>query len=208
MFVFMKKIIPFLAYKDLVRDKKIVILVIFLLAFSYINLTFFPAFLNGLTNTFQDEVVNTATSHIIITPRLESKEQYLNFESSTRKKLDFVPGVVASSSHISLSGTVFFEDSQIGARITGLEPSEDSEVTAISQKILKGEFLEDTDTNEVILGQIVAGRKIEDRIGERGGFGASVEGLGGVDIGEKVKIRFSNGVEKEYKVKGIVGSQG
>ena len=74
------RIIPFLAYKDLVRDKKIVILVIFLLAFSYINLTFFPAFLNGLTNTFQDEVVDTATSHIIIQPRIESKEQYLNFE--------------------------------------------------------------------------------------------------------------------------------
>jgi putative ABC transport system permease protein len=29
-----------------------------------------------------------------------------------------------------------------------------------------------------------------------------------VGIGQKVKIRFSNGIEKEYKVKGIVGSQG
>jgi len=202
------KIIPFLAYKDLVRDKKIVILVIFLLAFSYINLTFFPAFLNGLSNTFQDEVVDTATSHIIIQPRIESKEQYLNFESSIRKKIDLVPGVVASSSHISLSGAVFFKDQQMGALVTALEPSVDNEVTTISQKILKGEFLEDDDVDSVILGQIIAGRKIEDKIGQQGGFGASVEGLGGVNVGEKVKIRFSNGVEKEYKVKGIVGTQG
>ena len=202
------KIIPFLAYKDLVRDKKIVILVIFLLAFSYINLTFFPAFLNGLSNTFQDEVVDTATSHIIIQPRIESKEQYLNFESSIRKKVDLVPGVVASSSHISLSGAVFFKDQQMGALVTALEPSVDNEVTTISQKILRGEFLEDDDVDSVILGQIIAGRKIEDKIGQQGGFGASVEGLGGVNVGEKVKIRFSNGVEKEYKVKGIVGTQG
>jgi len=202
------KIIPFLAYKDLVRDKKIVILVIFLLAFSYINLTFFPAFLNGLSNTFQDEVVDTATSHIIIQPRIESKEQYLNFESSIRKKVDLVPGVAASSSHISLSGAVFFKDQQMGALVTALEPSVDNEVTTISQKILKGEFLEDDDVDSVILGQIIAGRKIEDKIGQQGGFGASVEGLGGVNVGEKVKIRFSNGVEKEYKVKGIVGTQG
>src|SRR3989344_368839 len=202
------KIIPFLAYKDLVRDKKIVILVIFLLAFSYINLTFFPAFLNGLSNTFQDEIVDTATSHIIIQPRIESKEQYLNFESSIRKKVDLVPGVVASSSHISLSGAVFFKDQQMGALVTALEPSVDNEVTTISQKILKGEFLEDDDVDSVILGQIIAGRKIEDKIGQQGGFGASVEGLGGVNVGEKVKIRFSNGVEKEYKVKGIVGTQG
>ena len=202
------KIIPFLAYKDLVRDKKIVILVIFLLAFSYINLTFFPAFLNGLSNTFQDEIVDTATSHIIIQPRIESKEQYLNFESSIRKKIDLVPGVVASSSHISLSGAVFFKDQQMGALVTALEPSVDNEVTTISQKILKGEFLEDDDIDSVILGQTIAGRKIEDKIGQQGGFGASIEGLGGVNVGEKVKIRFSNGVEKEYKVKGIVGTQG
>ena len=68
------KLIAFLALKDLARDRKIAALVIMLLAFSYINLTFFPAFLNGLSDTFQSEIVDTATSHIIIQPSSDSNQ--------------------------------------------------------------------------------------------------------------------------------------
>ena len=57
--------VSFLAVKDLKRDKKIALLVIFLLAFSYINITFFAAFLNGLGNTFQEEVISTASGEAI-----------------------------------------------------------------------------------------------------------------------------------------------
>lgn len=197
----------FLAYKDMIRDRKIVFLVVSLLAFSYVNLTFFPAFLNGLSNTFQNEIIDTGTSHIIIQPSIESSQPYLNFESSIRKKIDLIPGVVGSSSHIALSGTIFFEGKQFGARIEALTPSEDKDVTTIHQKVLKGDFLSDDD-DEIILGEMIAGRKIEDVIGQERGFGRVTEGLGGVDIGERVRIRFSNGLEKEYKVKGIVGSEG
>lgn len=202
------KIIAFLARKDLARDRKIVLLVIFLLAFSYINLTFFPAFLNGLSDTFQSEIINTGTSHIIIQPSHESNSPYLGFESSTRKKIDLIPGVAGSSAQISTSGTLFFEGREMGARIIALTPSEDSSVTIISEKVLKGDFLSDTDNNAVLLGELIAGRRIEDTIGRGTTFGRSFEGLGGVEAGQKVRIRFPNGVEKEYKVKGIVGSQG
>jgi putative ABC transport system permease protein len=202
------RVVPFLAYKDLVKDKKIVILVIFLLSFSYVNLTFFPAFLNGLSDTFQAEIVDTATSHIIIQPRIDSSSPYINFESNVRNKINLIPGVVGSSSHIGISGTVFFEDESMGASITALTPTEDGIVTTISQKIEKGEFLSDTDTDQIILGRLIAGEQIEDKIGGGSGFGEVMEGLGGVRIGQKVKVRYSNGVEREYRVKGIVGSDG
>lgn len=198
----------FLAIKDMARDRKIAALVVMLLAFSYINLTFFPAFLNGLSNTFQEEIVDTGTSHIIIQPSRESDQLYLNFESSTRKKIDLVPGVVKSSSHISLSGTLFFEGKEMGVRIEAVTPSVDMEVTTVHEKILKGEYVGDDDNSEIVLGELLAGRKIEDIIGREVGFGAADEGLGGADVGEKVRIRFSNGVEKEYRIKGIAGSQG
>ncbi len=202
------KAIAFLALKDLARDRKIAALVIMLLAFSYINLTFFPAFLNGLSDTFQSEIVDTATSHIIIQPSADSNQLYLNFESSTRKKIDLIPGVVKSSSHIALSGTVFYKGKELGIRIEGITPSEDMDVTAIHEKVLKGSYLNDEDDDEIIMGELIAGRKIEDLIGQQGGFGATEEGLGGIDTGEKVRIRFSNGVEREYRIKGIAGSQG
>ncbi|MBI4895402.1 MAG: ABC transporter permease [Candidatus Aenigmarchaeota archaeon] len=201
------RVIPFLAFKDMKRDKKIVVLVVFLLAFSYINMTFFPAFLNGLSDTFQSEIVDTGTSHIIIQPSLDSNEQYLNFESSIRKKIDLIPGVVKSSAHLYATGTAYYENKQSGIRIEGTNPSDDIEVTTISQKLLRGDYLSDDD-DEIVVGEYIAGRKIEDSIGKNSAFGRNVEGLGGVDVGQKIKIKFSNGVEKEYKIKGIVGSEG
>jgi putative ABC transport system permease protein len=200
--------VVFLSIKDITRDKKIVLLVIMLIAFSYMNLTFFPAFLNGLGDTFQNEAINTGTSHITITPRLESGQFYVNSESSIRKKIDLIPGIVGSSSHVRLSGTAFFESKQIGVRIDALMPSEDNIVTTISKKVVKGDFLSDSDDSSIVLGEQISGRRIEDTIGQSGGFGQSVEGLGGIKIGEKVKIKFSNGIEKEYKVIGTASSPG
>ncbi|MDI6721567.1 MAG: FtsX-like permease family protein [Candidatus Aenigmarchaeota archaeon] len=200
------RIIAFLALKDIARDRKIVLLVVFLLAFSYINLTFFPAFLNGLSDTFQNEVIDTGTSHIIIQP--DSQQPYLNFESALRKKIDLIPGVVRSSSHLSLTGTVYYKGKQMTIRIDSSVPSEDKEVTTIHKKIIKGDFLSDTSDGEIVLGEIIAGRKIEDTIGKENAFGNVIEGLGGVDIGDKVRVKFFNGVEKEYKVRGIAGGMG
>ncbi|MBI3190875.1 ABC transporter permease [archaeon] len=199
--------ILFLAFRDMVRDKKIVTLVVFLLAFSYINLTFFPAFLNGLSDTFQNSVIDTGTSHIIIQPESESGS-YLNFESSTRKKIDLIPGVVGASSHISSGATIYFKGRQISALLTGLVPSDDYSVTTIHSSVTKGEFLSDSDDNYIVLGNFIAGQKIEDTIGKDSGFGQVIDGLGGVDVGEKVTVKFSNSVEKEYRVKGIAESTG
>src|SRR3989344_2923782 len=193
------KIVPFLAYRDMTRDRKIVLLVIFLLAFSYINLTFFPAFLNGLSNTFQSEIIDTATSHVLIEPRQESAFTYINFESSVRNKIDLIPGVVASSSHLSLSGTAFYRDEQMGISITALTPSVDRRVTTIHTKLIKGDYLSDSDTNEILLGDLVAGKKLEETIGE-GSFGAATGGLGGVDVGATARLRFSNRGQCEYGV--------
>lgn len=197
----------FLAFRDMVRDKKIVTLVVFLLAFSYINLTFFPAFLNGLSDTFQNSVIDTGTSHIIIQPEAE-RGSYLGFESSTRKKIDLIPGVVGTSSHISSGATVYYKDRQISASLTALVPSDDYSVTTIHSSVSKGEFLSDGDDTYIVLGNFIAGQKIEDTIGKDSGFGQVVEGLGGVDVGEKVTVKFENGVEKEYRVKGIAESTG
>src|SRR3989338_4947956 len=95
----------FLAVKDLKRDKKIAMLVVFLLAFSYINITFFAAFLNGLGNTFQESVIDTSTSHVIITP---SSGKYIPDASLIRKKIELNSEVVATSARISVPITIIF----------------------------------------------------------------------------------------------------
>jgi len=199
--------VTFLAIKDLKRDKKIAALVVFLLAFSYINITFFAAFINGLGNTFQDEIVNTATSHIIITPsQSSSNAQYIPDVSSIRKKVELNPDVVATTVHLNAPLTVSFRDKQVAAVGTGLLASDESQVTTTPAYIIDGSFLTDNSNDEVVLGKFVAGQRIEDTIGQQT-FGELVTGLG-VKVGQVVTIHYSNGITKDYRVRGIVGSNG
>lgn len=198
--------VSFLAVKDLKRDKKIAILVVCLIAFSYINITFFAAFINGLGNTFQEEIINTGTSHIIITPSENTNAKYIMSVSSLRKKIDLNPEVIASASHINVPITISFRSKEFPVSAIAIVPSEESRVTTTSTYILDGSFLSDGSNNEIVLGRFIAGEKLEDTIG-RERFGALVTGLG-ASVGEVVNIKYPNGVQKEYKVRGIVGSEG
>lgn len=202
------RVVRFLAFRDLKRDKKIFLLVMFLLTFSYVNLTFFPAFMNGLANTFQNEIVDTGTSHIIITPRVESGKQYLDSSSALRRKIESIPGVVGVSEHLSTAVTISYRGRQVSAQATAFDPSRDASVTTINTKLVKGEFLTDTDLDEIVLGQFLAGEREEDRLGKDLQFGTANQGLGGIQPGDTVTARFANGVEKQLRVKGIVDAQG
>ncbi len=196
----------FLALRDLRRDRKIFIMVVFLLTFSYINLTFFPAFLNGLSDAFQSEVVDTGTGHLLIRPSFGNT--YLSNVHNLQQKIELIPGVVGSSGHVSTTATVKSKDIAMGVQATGLDPSQDRLVTSISTKVVKGEWLSDNDRGKVVVGQLIAGGLHEDKIGETSQFGTLTEGLGGVQPGDTVTLTFSNGVTKNFHVKGIANSEG
>lgn len=197
--------VSFLAVKDLKRDRKIALLVIFLLAFSYINITFFAAFLNGLGNTFQENVINTATSHIIITPS-NAEAKYIPGVSLLRKKIELDNEVIATSTHINVPVTISFRNKQFTVSAIAVTPSEESKVTTTSDFVERGFFISDNTNDEIVLGRFIAGQRLEDTIGQQQ-FGQLVEGLG-VNVGEVVTLKYSNGVEKEYRVRGVVGSEG
>jgi len=194
----------FLAVKDLKRDKKIAMLVVFLLAFSYINITFFAAFLNGLGNTFQESVIDTSTSHIIITP--SERLKYIPDVSLIRKKIELNREVTGTSARISVPITIIFGEKQFSVSATGIKPSDDSQVTTTSNFVISGSYLSDTSSGEVVLGRFIAGERIEDTIG-REQFGQLIEGLG-VRVGEVVTVKYSNGIQREYKVRGILSAEG
>ena len=199
------KTISFLAVKDIKRDRKIALLVVFLLAFSYINITFFAAFLNGLGNTFQESVIDTSTSHVIVTPS-DSAGKYISDVSLIRKKIELDRDVTATSERIHLPVTIFFGNKQTSVSATAIKPSDDMKVTTSASYVVSGDYLTDASDGEIVLGRFIAGEKLEDRIG-REQFGQVIEGLG-VKVGEVVTVRFLNGVQKEFKVRGILSAEG
>jgi putative ABC transport system permease protein len=65
--------------------------------------------------------------------------------------------------------------------------------------MLEGAYLDENDRDEIILGVEIAGRK--------GSTNPEFLTLGGVHVGDKVRLTFPNGVQREYKVKGIFFAQ-
>src|SRR3990167_8469404 len=189
--------VSFLAVKDLKRDKKIAMLVIFLLAFSYFNITFFAAFINGVGNTFQNEIVNTATSHIYITPSESGNQKYITDISSLKKKVELNPDVLATAARLKVPLTISYNNKQVSFSATALKPSDEAYVSTIPNYVIDGSFLTDQGNDEIVLGRYVAGEQIENTYG-RQTFGQLIKGLG-VKVGGVVTVTYPDGTQKDYR---------
>lgn len=190
----------FLAFKDIFKDKKVTSLVVLMIAFSFVNLMFFTSFNYGITNTMQDEMINTISSHISIEPTED--DEYLSNVESIEKKINLISGVTASSPHISKYGVLSYKTDSIRVQIVALTPSKEEKVTLIPQKIKYGEFLSDRDGGEIILGKsLVKNRSPEE---DDWGFDEFRSDALDVDVGKKIFVTYDNGVTREYHVKGII----
>ena len=186
----------FLAVKDTFKDKRMFLLVVGILALSYVNIIFFSGFIAGMTNTIQDQIIGVMSAHILIIPK--ENHEYVEHVSSIQKKIEAIPGVVASAPHNELSGTITYKSETMHVGITGVVPSREKRVTEIPYKVVEGEFLSDSDTDEVCVG-------IDLRSDESGGSEERSRGeLGNIQVGDRVTITHSNGVVKDYRIKCIL----
>ncbi len=191
--------IVFLALKDVFKDKKIFGLVVFILAASYINLIFFNSILNGFTNTFQDQLIDIMTSHITLEPKEGYK--YIENADSVVRKMESIPGIIAVATRLSDAGIVSYKSKTVNAPIDGIIPSKEGRVTILESKVVDGEFLNDGDTDQALLGvELIEGA------GEHEGMGAAT--LGSVSVGDRITIAYGNGIVKSYRVKGIIKTSG
>ncbi|MEK6961065.1 MAG: FtsX-like permease family protein [Nanoarchaeota archaeon] len=198
----------FLAAKDIAADKKTVALVIILLAFSFVNLTFSAAFIRGLGNTFQDEIVNTDTGHVVMQVRTDLNRTYLDRESLIRQKINTLPGVIGSATHTEVPAVIVANGKQVTSSLIAIKPTEESQVSWIESEIIDGKFLSDNDLDEIIIGKRLAGIKEGKEPGILKKFGRDEDGLGGVTAGDVVTVFFANGEKRQMHVKGIAGRDG
>lgn len=188
----------FFAYKDVSKDKRTGLLITAVLAFSFVNLIFFSSFMGGLENTFYDQIVNTVTSHITINPK--ENMSYIEGISNLEQKLNLLPGVVGVSPHISDSGTLRYKNEILSVPIVALIPSKDIDVTLLSQKVVAGDFLGDNDLDEILLGSDLIASK-DSKITDEGKQKLDIK------VGDRVSITFSNGIIRNYRVKGIINTK-
>jgi len=173
-------------------NKKTLAFIIFVLALIFMNLIFLPSFIGGISSMFTD-FMQYPYGDIVVEPLRDNP--YINNADNVLQKARAVPDVSAATKRLDAGVTMQYKQKVVGSTMTGLLPLEEYDVSNYPNIIKEGEFLGDLSRNEIIIGAMLV----------EGYFGSEIyDNLGGVRIGSLVNVTYSNGVQRTYKVKGIM----
>lgn len=191
----------FIAYKSIIRgSKSMMILLIFILSLSFINMMFISGILNGLSSLIPRAFIDQISAHITINPQEKPQiKQFIPNQTLLRSQISTIPGIIATTRRYNLAGSLAFDKDKSGqyrslsSSIMGIDPVQDSKVMGISKLTKYGSFLSDSDTDQILLSSALAG-----------GYGVlAPSDLGGVVVGDKIQVTYANGIMRTYTVKGI-----
>jgi putative ABC transport system permease protein len=198
------KLAGFYAYKSIIKGNRWALsLLILVIAFSFINLIFVSSLISGVTTTMDTQQINTMYGNVVISPA--ENKYYIEKYTRLEDKIAQLPGVMAVADHLNYSALIEYKWKEKASvwdkgksgtfEVVGIDPDKEAGVTTIQQKIIKGRYLEKTDREKIVLGIEVAGG--------RGAKSSESNTLGGVNIGEKVRLTYPNDIQREYEVVGI-----
>ena len=189
------RVARFLTVKSIARGNvRVLALTIVMLILVYLNLIFTPAILEGLVNNVNDKVINTLAGDITI--QSDATQPAMGNASALISEIESIDGVVAASARNSLGADVTYEGERVATVIYAIKPDQDKKVFRISETLIEGSYLDVEDTDQILLGLQVAGADRED-------LELYSSSLRSVHAGDTVVVRYVNGVEKQYTVKGI-----
>jgi putative ABC transport system permease protein len=189
------KVAAFLALKSIIRGNiGVIVLTVFMLVLVTMNLLFVPGLISGATESMNTILVSTYSGDIIIEPA--GDDTVINHVDDLISGIESIDGVIAASARNDINAYFTFEDERVGRVITGIDPVRDREVFDISRNLIEGSYLDSRDRGEILLGIQLAGADQED-------IELYSSSLRHVHAGDKVVVTYSNGLEKQYTVKGI-----
>jgi putative ABC transport system permease protein len=194
------RVAAFLAVKSIVRGNiGVTLLTILILILIALNLLFVPGLSNGLVMSANEQLINNYSSNVIINPR--GRDTQINHVAYLIEQTESLNGVVAATARNNTGAILKYKDNQgderrINTTIYGSMPEKEKKVFEVSSYLIEGTSLEPRDRNQILLGIQLAGA--DDQSVE-----LYARSLRQVHAGDKVTVTYSNGVVREYKVKGI-----
>ncbi|HJX03953.1 MAG TPA: ABC transporter permease [Dehalococcoidia bacterium] len=198
------KFAVFYAFKQVIKGNRWALtLLILVMAFSFVNLVFVSALISGVMTTLDNQMINTQFGNIVIGPTTD--KYFIEKGNALLNKIDMVDGVAGVAVHLNYSA--FFEykwkeKESVNDKgksgtwpVIGVDPVQEARVTSIHECIINGRYLKDNDRDKIVLGVEIAGGKVSQS--------SEFLTLGGVNIGDKVRLTYPNGVQREYEVAGI-----
>jgi putative ABC transport system permease protein len=182
----------FLMWKYIKRGNKwTLFLIIFLMAIAFINLIFITSLFNCIIKSSEDQIIDTYTGQVMITPK--SGQDYIQNAKAATDKIKKVEHVVGVSPQSYVSGSLEYNGLKGSWPILAINPTQEKTVTNVAEKMTSGEYLDEQDTDKIIIGRQIAG-------------GENVEmdafSFKGAKVGDKVILNLSQ-AKKEFEIKGI-----
>ena len=189
------KVATFLALKSIIKGNVgVIVLTIFMLILVTMNLLFVPGLIDGANVSMNSILVRTYSGDIIIGP--EGDKTVINHVEDLITRIESIDGVVAASARNDINAYIEFEDNRVSRVVTAIDPAREKEVFEVSKSLIEGKYLDARDREQILLGVQVAGSDRED-------IELYSSSLRHVHAGDKVVVTYSNGLEKQYTVKGI-----
>ena len=195
----------FLAFKSILKGNKWAsILLILVMAFSFVNLNFVSSLISGIMKTMDNQMIEYVYGDVVIAP--QSNKFFIDDTSDVLQKVAGVQGVAGVTSRLDNSAFIEYkwEDKILpddkgrsgNWEVVGIDPLTEPQVTMIDKKVIEGEFISPGDRDKIVLGVEIAGGPEA--------TATDFQTLGGAKVGDKVRLTYPNGVQKEYTVKGLV----
>ncbi len=198
----------FLGYRQLIRASLWTnVLIVVIMVLTFLNLVVTSGILVGLIEGATVAVKHRYTGDVIITKLqenlfIENSRNIISTIEQTPGVKDYTPRYIASGSiEANYKQRTNFSDApeKVSTIIAGINPLMEDKVTDISETLIEGEYLEDTDFDQVIVGAFLLKKYLEL---DSPGFMV----LEDVEIGDKLRLTIGDNV-REVKVKGVLRSK-
>lgn len=183
----------FLAHKSVRRsDIGAIIFTILVVSLAFVNIVVVYSLLDGVIERSEMNVIDFQYGHIVVDP--VEGQQYISDANALMREIQVFPEVIGIASHYILGAAISFEDKGGNYDVYSMYPEEEITVTKVKDFIVEGSFLSKHDRGYIFIGKEISG-----------GYDAKFEktSLGGIHAGDKVQVTFTNGVSREYRIKGI-----
>lgn len=175
----------FLAIKDLSKRKRETLMVIFAITIGVVGPLFTTGLNNGMQNAFVGNSVNVYIGHLQIQPNTGSEE--IQKTESVLSKVMNINGIVGATPRINTGVNIQSKTEKVGIVLFGIKPSLEEKASTLGTTVVRGDFLDDKDKNELLIG-------------------TSLSELLKADVGDTVQIIYLDRAPVDFRIKGVIST--
>jgi putative ABC transport system permease protein len=175
-------------------------LTVLIIALVIVLMNFLAMIIGGVVSLYNQQMIDFQYGHVAIEPK--DRETTIAGADTLIRQVQRVPGVTGVTARTSTGVTITNpRNGKFQSKaLTAFDPADEQRVTQYQLRMKEGDYLSKGDTDQILIGVLLAGSGDETK--------DKLPSLGGVKVGDRINVSYSNGVVKSYRVKGIFETEG